>query len=126
MNMNYPNGLAFSPEIMQEVRDKFLYLDEDKFVGKRQYFDNAGGSFRLKEVEKCFVELDSIPDCPERIHNMALYLQDVQKKGEGDIRLILSAPDDGSITTSLTASQVMFQKVGTVAALIDENPVLLS
>jgi len=126
MNMNYPNGLAFSPEIMQEVRDKFLYLDEDEFVGKRQYFDNAGGSFRLKEVEKCFVELDSIPDCPERIHNMALYLQDVQKKGEEDVRIILNAPESGSILTSLTASQVMFQMVGAVAENIPGTNIVTS
>ena len=111
----YPNGLLFTPEIMAEVRNRFLYVDEDKFVGKRLFFDNAGGSFRLKAVGERFRELDAIPDCPERIHKMALYLQDVQKKGEDDIRLILNAPEDGSIITSLTASQVMFQMVGTIA-----------
>lgn len=114
----YPNGLLFSPEIMTQVQDKFLYIDEDKFVGKRLFFDNAGGSFRLKSIGQVFQDLDAIPDCPERIHKMALYLQDVQKKGEDDIRLILNAPDDGSIITSLTASQVMFQMVGTIAETV--------
>ena len=112
---DYANGLLFTPEIMAQVQDKFLYINDDKFVGKRQLFDNAGGSFRLKSVGERFLELDAIPDCPERIHNMARYLQDVQKKGEDDIRLILNAPADGSIITSLTASQVMFQMVGTIA-----------
>ncbi len=112
---NYPNGLLFSEDLMQEIQEKFLYIKEDKFVGERLFFDNAGGSFRLKSVEEKFVELDSIPDCPERIHKMALYLQEVQKKGEDDIRLILNAPESGSILTSLTASQVMFQMVGTIA-----------
>lgn len=111
----YPNGLLFSPEIMAQVQEKFLYIDEDKFIGKRLFFDNAGGSFRLKSIGSIFQDLDAIPDCPERIHKMAIYLQDVQKKGEDDIRLILNAPEDGSIITSLTASQVMFQMVGTIA-----------
>ena len=95
--MNYPEGLHFSQEIMEDVRDKFLYLDYDKFIGKRLFFDNAGGSFRLKSVEEVFMEIDSIPDCPERSHKMALYLQEVQKKGEDDIRLLLNAPENGSI-----------------------------
>ncbi len=124
--MNYPNGLAFSDEIMKEVQDKFLYLNEDKFVGERLFFDNAGGSFRLKEVEKCFTEMDSIPDCPERIHKMARYLQDVQKKGEDDIRIIFNAPETGSIVTSLTASQLMFQMVGAVAENIEGTNIVTS
>ena len=112
---NYPNGLLFSPEIMKQIQEKFLYIDEDKFSGKRLFFDNAGGSFRLKAIGEMFAQIDAIPDCPERIHKMALYLQDVQKKGEDDIRIILNAPEDGSIIPSLTASQVMFQMVGTIA-----------
>lgn len=52
MMKNYPYGLAFPPELMQEVRDRFLYLTEDRFTGHRQFFDNAGGSFRLKSAEK--------------------------------------------------------------------------
>lgn len=112
--MDYPNGLHFSADVMEFVREQFCYLENDKFIGKRLFFDNAGGSFRLKSVEKAFMEIDSIPDCPERSHKMALYLQDVQKKGEDDIRLILNAPKDGSIVSSLTASQAMFQMVQTV------------
>lgn len=115
---DYPNGLLFNPEIMEQVQEKFLYVNEDKFVGKRLFFDNAGGSFRLKAIGEQFQQLDAIPDCPERIHNMAVYLQEVQKKGEDDIRLILNAPADGSIITSLTASQAMFQMVGTIAETV--------
>lgn len=115
--MEYPAGLGFTPELMKEVKDRFLYVDEDKFSGRRLYFDNAGGSFRLKSVEESFREIDSIPDCPERKHKMALYLQEVQRKGEEDIRIILNAGDSGSILTSLTASQVMFEMV----RIISEN-----
>ena len=113
--MDYPNGLHFSSGVMEFVREQFLYLTHDKFIGERLFCDNAGGSFRLKSVEKAFMDIDSIPDCPERSHKMALYLQDVQRKGEEDIRLILNAPQDGSIISSLTASQVMFQMVQAVA-----------
>lgn len=92
-----------------------MYLDHDIFTGKRLFFDNAGGSFRLKSVEARFSEIDSIPDCPERNHRMARYLQQIQKNGEEDIRLILNASAEGSILSALTASQVMFQVVGAIA-----------
>jgi len=124
--MNYPKGNMLPKEVMEEVQERFLYLKEDKYVGKRLFFDNAGGSFRLKSVVKCFMELDSIPDCSERKHHMALYLQEVQKKGEEDIRLILNAGKDGSIITSLTASQVMFQMVGTIAENVSGSNIVTS
>ena len=119
--MNYPNGIHFPKDIMEEIREQFLYVDYDKFIGKRLFFDNAGGSFRLKSVEKCFTEIDSIPDCPERSHKMALYLQEIQKKGEEDIRIILNAPESGSIVSALTASQVIFQMVGAIAENVEGN-----
>ncbi len=50
--MNHPYGLHFSPEILEEVKEQFLYVDYDKFIGERLFFDNAGGSFRLKSAEK--------------------------------------------------------------------------
>lgn len=112
--MEYPNGLLFSPALTAAVKDRFFYVDEDKFIGQRLYFDNAGGSFRLKAVEDAFRELDSIPDCPERIHRMALYLQEVQQQGEDDIRMMLNAKG-GSILTSLTASQVIFEMIRVAA-----------
>ena len=126
LEMEYSNGLLFSDEIMKEIQNEFLYLNEDKFIGKRLFFDNAGGSFRLKSVEKAFTEIDSIPDCPERSHKMALYLQDIQSKGEADIRLILNAPESGSIISSLTASQVMFQMVGTIAENVTGTNIVTS
>ena len=112
--MDCPNGLRFSPDLQQQIKSRFYYVDEDKFIGSRLYFDNAGGSFRLKSVVDAFRDLDSIPDCPERIHRMALYLQEVQTKGEDDIRMMLNA-EGGSILTSLTASQVIFEMVRVAA-----------
>ena len=113
--MNYPTGLPLPQEVMEQVTASFLYLNHDILGNQRLFFDNAGGSFRLKAVEEAFTRIDSIPDCPERNHQLARFLQDVQSKGESDIRLILNAPKGGSIISSLTASQVMFQMVGAIA-----------
>lgn len=111
----YKNGLAFDEELVREVKDKFFYVDSDPISGKRLFFDNAGGAFRLKKAVEKQSELEAFPDCPERDHDLSHYLQKIQKQGQDDIQVILNAKNGGSIITSLTASQAMFQIVGTIA-----------
>ncbi len=83
-------------------------LDEDPLrPGRRIYFDNAGGAFRLKSALEEFYRLDSMPDCPERVHRTATYMNDLMAKAEDDIRTIFNAKKGGRIITMLTASQVM-------------------
>lgn len=108
-------GILFSDELQKEIKDKFLHVDSDPLrEGRRIFFDNAGGAFRLKSVVEAIANIDAIPDCPERVHATALYLQKIQEDGENDIRTILNA-SDGSLHTTLTASQAMFDMVGAVA-----------
>ena len=44
-------GKFFSDSLLQEIRDKFYYVDSDPYE-KRIYFENAGGSLTLKSVLK--------------------------------------------------------------------------
>lgn len=120
MIKKYNEGLAFSDELISELKDKFYYVDTDPVWGKRLFFDNAGGSFRLKSSVAKIAEVESFPDCPERTHEMSFYLQKIMKQGQDDIRTILNAKEDqGSILTSLTASQVMFQMAETIARNVE-------
>lgn len=113
---NYLNGELFETNLNTAIKDKFFHVDADPVKGKRLFFDNAGGSFRLKKAVERQAEVEAFPDCPERDHEMSHYLQKIQKQGEDDIRLIFNGdPEKGSIITSLTASQVMFQIIGTIA-----------
>ena len=108
-------GILFSDELQNEIKEKFWQVDSDPLrEGRRIFFDNAGGAFRLKSVLESYARIDAIPDCPERVHATALYLQKVQEDSEKDIRTIFNAKD-GSLHTTLTASQAMFDMVGAVA-----------
>ncbi len=112
---NHPEGILFPETLQREIKDKFLYVDRDPDIGERLMFDNAGGAFRLKKAVERAIEVDSVPDCPERVHKMALKLQKIQDDGTDDARLIFNAPAGGSILTHLTASQTMFDMVRAVA-----------
>lgn len=114
----YPEGLLFPDKLQKEIKERFYYVDEDPDIGERLFFDNAGGAFRLKAAVERFAQIDAIPDCPERVHKMALKLQEIQKKGIADARVIFNAKD-GSIVTGLTASKIMFDMVRAVAENVE-------
>lgn len=108
-------GILFDEKLMSQIRKKFLNIEIDPVTKKeRLYFDNAGGSFRLKNALEEFKRLDSIPDCPERYHDTAVYINKIINKGTEDIKTIFGAKN-GSIITELTASQVIFTITGTIA-----------
>ena len=112
--MNTAEGELFSDALMKEVKSRFHYVDHDMNGRERLFFDNAGGSFRLKTAVERFALIDALPDCPERIHELAIFLQQVQARGTDDLRAILNATG-GSVYASLTASGGMFDMVRAVA-----------
>lgn len=114
LNARYPQGLLFSDAQMDAVRDRFLQIDHDHAGRPRLYFDNAGGSFRLKAAVQRMVEIDAVPDNTERIHPVARELQNIQAAGVADVRMMLNA-QGGSVYAALTASGAMFEMVRAVA-----------
>ncbi|MEJ8847963.1 aminotransferase class V-fold PLP-dependent enzyme [Variovorax rhizosphaerae] len=112
--MNTNQGALFSDALMQEIKSRFHYVDHDMNGRQRLFFDNAGGSFRLKAAVEQMGRIDALPDCPERIHELAIFLQRVQAQGTEDVRTILNAKG-GSVYASLTASGGMFDMVRAVA-----------
>lgn len=112
--MSDANGILFSDELQAQIKARFHYVDVDVDGRERLFFDNAGGSFRLKAATARLAEIDALPDCPERIHARALYLQAVQEKGCDDLRMMLNA-QGGTVYASLTASGAMFDMVRAIA-----------
>ncbi|KAB0643952.1 aminotransferase class V-fold PLP-dependent enzyme [Burkholderia latens] len=108
--MSSPRGALFPDALMEQIKSRFHHVDRDIDGRERLFFDNAGGSFRLKAAVDAYARVDALPDCPERIHARALDLQAIQSRGEDDVRTILNA-QGGSVYASLTASGAMFDMV---------------
>ncbi|KWO44770.1 aminotransferase [Burkholderia sp. MSMB1459WGS] len=108
--MSSPRGAFFPDALMEQIKSRFHHVDRDIGGRERLFFDNAGGSFRLKAAVDAYARIDALPDCPERIHARALDLQAIQSRGEDDVRTILNA-QGGSVYASLTASGAMFDMV---------------
>lgn len=108
------NGQFFDPKIHDEIRMKFYHLDDDPcHAGKRLFFDNAGGAFRLKSAIDAFAATDSYPDCPERVDKSGNRLAEIWKKGIYDTRIFFNA-QSGEIATNTSASQCLLKIIDTI------------
>jgi cysteine desulfurase / selenocysteine lyase len=107
------NLLESSKEELAFIRSSFDYLEHDLTGKKRIYFENAGGSLRLKEVVKEEARYASYPDCPERSHRTANMLRDTIEKGMEDIRSFMNYKN-GSVYSNVTASKAMFEIIGII------------
>ncbi len=115
--MEYPKGLLFDGAFQKELKDHFCYADADPDGGERLFFDNSGGSLRLKSAVAAKAEIESLPDCPERNHRAAKGLNELVQNGTRQILNCVFGTDRGALMTELTASQTMFHMV----ELIMEN-----
>ena len=102
MNNESDRGLFFSNEMMDGIRKKFYRIDTDADGSPRLFFENAGGSLRLRSTVEISDELNKYPDCYARDHKSSLVLQQYQAKGLEDVRILLNAKS-GTIATNLTA-----------------------
>jgi cysteine desulfurase / selenocysteine lyase len=107
-------GEAFPADLSREIKARFLHVDHDFRGRQRLFFENAGGSLRLKAAVDAVAQVDAIPDSAERIHEVAAWLKQVQVRGTDDVRLLLNATG-GTVHASLTASGAMFDMVRAVA-----------
>ena len=103
----------FSDDFIKEIKSKFYYVDEDPKGRKRLFFENSGGSLRLKAAVEAKAKYEMIPDCPERYHDISMHLRAVKEKGIHDIMQIIFGAKEGqgALVTELTSSQVMFRIV---------------
>lgn len=112
--MQHATGLLFDEEYVRELKSKFYYADADPDMGERLFFDNSGGSLRLKSCVEAKAEYEAFPDCPERGHERAKELKKIVTGGTDILLHTVFGAEEGSVMTELTASQTMFNMVGII------------
>ena len=112
--MNEEKGILFEKSYQEKLKSMFFYADADPEHGTRVFLDNSGGSLRLKAAVEAKYAAEMFPDCPERIHERSLYLKGLVEEGTKEILEIVFGAKEGALITELTASQTMFQAVGTI------------
>lgn len=126
---NYEHGLLFDPALSAEIKERFCYVDADPEFGKRLFFENSGGSLRLKASVEEQAKYQAFPDCPERVHARSKELKRIQLRGiddvmhvvfgasgrraaDGDDRLPVHVPDGGRHSGELPGYQRRHLRAG--------------
>lgn len=95
-------------ELTRQIREKYHHVDTDSFTGKKRlFFDNSGGSFRLKGASDAFKQVDDLPNCGGHGGAASDYLDSLRTQACQDISTMFNA-EGGCIATSMTASIVLF------------------
>lgn len=113
-NLNKANGILFSEEYQKGLKAQFCYPDADPEHGERLFFENSGGSLRLKKAVEVKAAVEEFPDCPERIRGRGYEMSHFVSDGTKDILETVFGAKSGSLITELSASQTMFAAVGTI------------
>lgn len=124
--MHNQNGILFDEDFRKELKEKFCCVDEDPVYGKRLFFENSGGSLRLKKCVEAKASIEEFPDCPERIHERSLWLKSIVDTGTKEILEIIFGAKSGALITELTASQTMFHMVGLIVENVPGTNVVVS
>jgi len=104
---HYTQGAFFSHELLDAIRAQLDYVDHDPYAGERIYFENAGGSLRLKKVSEFIGRETAFPDSPNRPSKASTHLKEMMNRGIEDTKLFLGAKS-GVVFSSQTASRVLY------------------
>lgn len=103
----------FSADLIKAIRHKFVNVDEDSFSGKRIYFENAGGTLKLKSLFEVIELYTGLPDNGGRRNPASREVDKVIAKGRSDIALLLGAKS-GKIITEQSATGMIFRILSTI------------
>ena len=108
-------GELFDDAYQKSLMAKFCYGNEDPDYGHRLFFENSGGSLRLRAAVEAKAALEEFPDCPERNRGRGLEIgQKYVAGGTEDILRTIFGAKSGQLVTELSASQCMYRAVGAI------------
>jgi len=129
----HANGL-FTTNLLEKIREKFLYVDWDPYTGQRIYFEASGGSLRLKSVLDTMARETALPDELFRYNPASDHAVAIMLKGIEDVKLFVGAKD-GYIISTNSATHAMARVINAITAHVPgknivttqlEHPAVLS
>jgi cysteine desulfurase/selenocysteine lyase len=116
MGKKYEKGL-YPPELMEEIRSKFEYVDSDPYSGKRIYFEAASGSLRPKSVIEAMAKETCLPDQQGRENPGSAHSVEVTAKGIEDLMIFFGARS-GQTVPGWSSSHVIYRITNAVLSSI--------
>ncbi len=116
MRNDYEKGL-YSPELMEEIRSRFEYVDWDPYSGRRIYLEAASGSLRPKSVIETMARETCLPDQQGRANPGSAHSIEVTAKGIEDLMIFFGAKS-GQTIPGWSSSHVIYRTTNAVLSSI--------
>ena len=111
--------------LIESIREKFMYVEKCPFEGERIFFENAGGSLRLKSVVETSALYASYPDNQGRENEASKALVRSIENGKAKMRLFFNA-DSGDIIVGESGTELLFRLIRTAALELPKKGAMLS
>ena len=104
----------FSPNLLAEIRDKFAFIEDCPFVGKRIFFENAGGALTLKSVVETSSKFAAIPDNQGRANPASTALMGIIQEAKNDASKLFGSTT-GQFFVGESGTELLFRLVRNAA-----------
>ncbi len=98
----------FNNELLNDIRERFEYVDQCPYQGRRIFFENAGGALTLKSVVQCSQELAKVPDNQGRDNPASHELVNIINQAKENTRAFLGAAE-GPIFVGESGTELLFR-----------------
>ena len=107
-------------QLVAQIRNKFLNVDNCPISGRRIFFENAGGSLRLKSVVETSALYASYPDNQGRENDASKSLVKSIETGKAKMRLFFNA-NRGDVLVGESGTELLFRLIRTAALELPEG-----
>lgn len=114
---DYNTKGLFSPQMLEEIRDQFLYVDWDPYSGKRIFFEAASGACRPKRVIEAMGMETALPDQQGRDNPGSEHANEVTAQGIEDLMTFFGAKS-GQTVPGWSSSHVIYRITDAVLASV--------
>ena len=111
--------------LIESIRKKFMHVETCPFEGERIFFENAGGSLRLKSVVETSALYASYPDNQGRENEASKALVRSIENGKSKMRLFFNA-DRGDVLVGESGTELLFRLIRTAALELPRGGTMLS
>ena len=119
----------FTDDLMDKVREQFHHVDHCPILDEpRIFFENGGGSLKLKSAITASAEVEALPDQEGRQNDGSRYLSKLINQGREDLHLIFGTrgfgEDRGQVISGETGTRLLYRIIRSIALSAEPGPIL--
>jgi cysteine desulfurase / selenocysteine lyase len=115
-------GAPFAPELLALIRSRFLHVDRCPIEDRpRIFFENGGGSLKLRRALEVAAEIAALPDQEGRDNPASRRLSALIARGREDLRLQFGS-ERGKVVSGETGTRLLWRFVRSVALSAPPGP----